>query len=54
MSLPAQPMSALNVMVQAQILDMMQALKDDFNSSIMLITYNLGATWGDVSQMSQR
>jgi peptide/nickel transport system ATP-binding protein/oligopeptide transport system ATP-binding protein len=43
-----EPTTALDVTVQAQILDLMRALKDDFNSSIMLITHNLGV----VSQMA--
>jgi oligopeptide transport system ATP-binding protein len=43
-----EPTTALDVTVQAQILDLMRALKEDFNSSIMLITHNLGV----VSQMA--
>jgi peptide/nickel transport system ATP-binding protein/oligopeptide transport system ATP-binding protein len=43
-----EPTTALDVTVQAQILDLMGALKADFNSSIMLITHNLGV----VSQMA--
>ena len=34
--------------VQAQILDLMQDLQDDFHSSILMITHNLGV----VSQMA--
>jgi len=43
-----EPTTALDVTVQAQILDLMRALKNDFGSSIMLITHNLGV----VSQMA--
>ena len=43
-----EPTTALDVTVQAQILDLMRALKADFKSSIMLITHNLGV----VSQMA--
>ncbi|MEM7738344.1 MAG: ABC transporter ATP-binding protein [Deinococcota bacterium] len=43
-----EPTTALDVTVQAQILDLMQGLKDEFNSAIVLITHNLGV----VSQMA--
>jgi oligopeptide/dipeptide ABC transporter ATP-binding protein len=43
-----EPTTALDVTVQAQILDLMRALQSDFGSSIMMITHNLGV----VSQMS--
>ncbi|MCL6512566.1 MAG: ABC transporter ATP-binding protein [Anaerolineae bacterium] len=43
-----EPTTALDVTVQAQILDLMRALQDDFGSSIILITHNLGV----VSQMA--
>lgn len=43
-----EPTTALDVTVQAQILDLMRQLQADFNSSIMLITHNLGV----VSQMA--
>ncbi len=43
-----EPTTALDVTVQAQILDLMRALQSDFKSSIMLITHNLGV----VSQMA--
>lgn len=43
-----EPTTALDVTVQAQILELMQKLQDDFESSIMLITHNLGV----VSQMA--
>lgn len=37
-----EPTTALDVTVQAQILDLMRELKEKINSSIMLITHNLG------------
>jgi peptide/nickel transport system ATP-binding protein/oligopeptide transport system ATP-binding protein len=43
-----EPTTALDVTVQAQILDLMNKLKQDFNSTIVLITHNLGV----VSQMA--
>jgi len=43
-----EPTTALDVTVQAQILDLMNNLQADFNSSIILITHNLGV----VSQMA--
>jgi peptide/nickel transport system ATP-binding protein/oligopeptide transport system ATP-binding protein len=45
-----EPTTALDVTVQAQILDLMRDLQKDFNSSIILITHNLGV----VSQMAQQ
>jgi peptide/nickel transport system ATP-binding protein/oligopeptide transport system ATP-binding protein len=43
-----EPTTALDVTVQAQILDLMRELQQDFNSSIIMITHNLGV----VSQMA--
>jgi len=43
-----EPTTALDVTVQAQILDLMRKLQEDFHSSIILITHNLGV----VSQMA--
>ena len=37
-----EPTTALDVTIQAQILDLMRNLKDKLNSSIMLITHDLG------------
>jgi oligopeptide/dipeptide ABC transporter ATP-binding protein len=37
-----EPTTALDVTVQAQIIDLMRALQQDFNSSIIMITHNLG------------
>jgi oligopeptide/dipeptide ABC transporter ATP-binding protein len=45
-----EPTTALDVTVQAQILDLMRALQADFKSSIILITHNLGV----VSQMADQ
>ncbi len=45
-----EPTTALDVTVQSQILDLMRDLQRDFNSSIILITHNLGV----VSQMTQK
>jgi peptide/nickel transport system ATP-binding protein/oligopeptide transport system ATP-binding protein len=45
-----EPTTALDVTVQAQILDLMRALQNDFGSSIILITHNLGV----VSQMAEQ
>ncbi|HHY53967.1 MAG TPA: ABC transporter ATP-binding protein [Chloroflexi bacterium] len=43
-----EPTTALDVTVQAQILELMRQLQADFHSAIMLITHNLGV----VSQMA--
>ena len=43
-----EPTTALDVTVQAQILDLMRKLQEDFGSSIIMITHNLGV----VSQMT--
>ena len=45
-----EPTTALDVTVQAQILDLMRDLQAEFGSSIMLITHNLGV----VSQMADQ
>ena len=37
-----EPTTALDVMIQAQILDLLRNLKDQINSSIMFITHDLG------------
>lgn len=44
-----EPTTALDVTVQAQILDLMNQLQADFDTSIIMITHNLGV----VSQMAQ-
>src|ERR1041385_3141510 len=43
-----EPTTALDVTVQAQILDLMNQLQQDFDTSIIMITHNLGV----VSQMA--
>ncbi len=43
-----EPTTALDVTIQAQIIDLMEQLQDDFGSSIIIITHNLGV----VSQMA--
>ncbi len=43
-----EPTTALDVTVQAQILDLMRELQHDFGSAIIMITHNLGV----VSQMA--
>jgi peptide/nickel transport system ATP-binding protein len=45
-----EPTTALDVTVQAQILDLMNQLQADFGASIIIITHNLGV----VSQMAQQ
>ena len=41
-----EPTTALDVTIQAQILDLLQNLKDKMNASIMLITHDLGVVAG--------
>ena len=41
-----EPTTALDVTIQAQILDLLQNLKDKLSSSIMLITHDLGVVAG--------
>jgi oligopeptide transport system ATP-binding protein len=43
-----EPTTALDVTVQAQILDLMRQLQENFNSAIIMVTHNLGV----VSQIS--
>lgn len=45
-----EPTTALDVTIQAQIIDLMQKLKDDFGTSILMITHDLGV----VAEIAQR
>lgn len=45
-----EPTTALDVTIQAQILDLMRRLQDEFDSAIMLITHNLGI----INEMANR
>lgn len=45
-----EPTTALDVTVQSQILDLMNQLQEDFDTSIIMITHNLGV----VSQMAKQ
>ncbi|NLS10661.1 ABC transporter ATP-binding protein [Nesterenkonia sp. MY13] len=45
-----EPTTALDVTVQAEILDLMRRLKDDLNTGILLITHNMGV----VADMADR
>ncbi|MGQ9646509.1 MAG: ABC transporter ATP-binding protein [Thermodesulfobacteriota bacterium] len=45
-----EPTTALDVTIQAQILDLMQKLKEDTGTSIILITHNLGV----IAEMAQK
>ncbi len=45
-----EPTTALDVTIQAQILDLINALKEDFNTGIILITHDLGV----IAEMSDQ
>jgi oligopeptide/dipeptide ABC transporter ATP-binding protein len=45
-----EPSTALDVTIQAQIIDLMMQLKDDFDAAIMLITHDLGV----IAEIAQR
>ncbi len=45
-----EPTTALDVTIQAQILDLMSKLKDEFDASIVLITHDLGV----IAEMAQK
>lgn len=40
-----EPTTALDVTVQAQVLDLLRELQREYNTSILLITHNLGVVW---------
>lgn len=45
-----EPTTALDVTIQAQIIDLMMRLKEDFDAAIMLITHDLGV----IAEIAQR
>jgi ABC-type dipeptide/oligopeptide/nickel transport system ATPase component len=45
-----EPTTALDVTIQAQIVDLMERLKEEFETSIVLITHNLGL----IAEMAKR
>jgi oligopeptide/dipeptide ABC transporter ATP-binding protein len=45
-----EPTTALDVTIQAQILELMKALQEEFNMAILIITHNLGV----IAEMSDR
>lgn len=40
-----EPTTALDVTVQAQVLELLKELQQEYNTSILLITHNLGVVW---------
>src|SRR5262249_33748008 len=47
-----EPTTALDVTIQAQIIELIGRLKDDFNSSVILITHDLGVVAGIADEIA--
>ena len=47
-----EPTTALDVTIQAQVLDLMASLKEEFGTSIMMITHDLGVVAGMADQVA--
>ncbi len=47
-----EPTTALDVTIQAQVLDLMQQLRDKFNMSIILITHDIGVIAGNADRVA--
>jgi len=47
-----EPTTALDVTIQAQILELMKGLSKDFNTSVMLITHDLGVVAGNAEYVN--
>ncbi|HXZ03248.1 MAG TPA: ABC transporter ATP-binding protein, partial [Ktedonobacteraceae bacterium] len=47
-----EPTTALDVTIQAQILELMKGLSKDFNTSVMLITHDLGVVAGTAKKVN--
>jgi peptide/nickel transport system ATP-binding protein/oligopeptide transport system ATP-binding protein len=45
-----EPTTALDVTIQAQILDLMMQLREDYNTSVMIITHDLGV----IAELAER
>src|SRR3989337_2466680 len=47
-----EPTTALDVTIQAEILDLLQEMKEKFHLALMLITHDLGAVAGHATPLS--